>query len=114
VTTDDPICLRWADGLAHGGLSPGFDVEGTEVIFPLSTTLALRGNRVDRPHTGFPQEPACGHRGGKRARKMPFHRDALSLASYLKFLRNDDGDCHLMSFLTAASNCFGVRNIELL
>jgi len=43
VTTDDPVCLRWADEQAHGGLSPGFDVQGTEVIFPLSTTLALRG-----------------------------------------------------------------------
>jgi hypothetical protein len=43
VTTDDPVCLRWANGQPHGGLSPGFSVQGTEVIFPLSTTLALRG-----------------------------------------------------------------------
>ena len=43
VTSDDPVCLRWADGQAHGGLSPGFGVQGTEVIFPVSTRLALRG-----------------------------------------------------------------------
>ncbi|MEH2509468.1 hypothetical protein V1291_000822 [Nitrobacteraceae bacterium AZCC 1564] len=29
VTTDDPVCLRWSDGQAHDGLSPGFGVEGT-------------------------------------------------------------------------------------
>jgi hypothetical protein len=43
VTTDDPVCLRWTDGKAHGGLSPGFSVAGTEVIFPLSTNMVLRG-----------------------------------------------------------------------
>ena len=43
VTTDDPVCLRWADGQGHGGLSPGFGMQRTEIIFPLSTTLALRG-----------------------------------------------------------------------
>ncbi len=43
VTTDDPVCLRWSDGEAHGGLSPGFAVPRTEVIFPLSTKLALKG-----------------------------------------------------------------------
>lgn len=43
VTTDDPVCLRWSDGQVHGGRSPGFGGEGTEVIFPLSTTLSLRG-----------------------------------------------------------------------
>jgi len=43
VTIDDPVCLRWSDGLPHGGMSPGFAVLGTEVIFPISTNLALRG-----------------------------------------------------------------------
>jgi hypothetical protein len=43
VTTDDPVCLRWSDGSKHGGMSPGFAMEQTEVIFPLSTKLALRG-----------------------------------------------------------------------
>lgn len=43
VTTDDPVCLRWTDGQPHSGLSPGFALEGTEIIFPLSTTLVLRG-----------------------------------------------------------------------
>jgi Protein of unknown function (DUF4238) len=44
VTTDDPVCLRWSDGQPHGGLSPGFGLKETEIIFPLSTTLALRGS----------------------------------------------------------------------
>jgi hypothetical protein len=43
VTTDDPVCLRWSDGEPHGGLSPGFAVAGTEVIFPVSTKVCLRG-----------------------------------------------------------------------
>lgn len=43
VTTDDPVCLRWTDGKDHGGLSPGFRLKETEVIFPLSPTLCLRG-----------------------------------------------------------------------
>jgi hypothetical protein len=43
VTTDVPICLTWANGADHGGLSPGFGVAGTEVIFPISTNLCLRG-----------------------------------------------------------------------
>jgi Protein of unknown function (DUF4238) len=44
VTTDDPVCLRWTDGQLHCGLSPGFGLKETEIIFPLSTTLALRGS----------------------------------------------------------------------
>jgi hypothetical protein len=43
VTTDDPVCLRWSDGQPHGGMSPGFALAGTEVVFPLSTNIALRG-----------------------------------------------------------------------
>ncbi len=44
VTTDDPVCLRWTDGKDHGGLSPGFGLKETEVIFPISPTLCLRGS----------------------------------------------------------------------
>jgi hypothetical protein len=44
VTTDVPICLQWSDRQDHGHFSPGFGVKGTEVIFPISTTLALRGS----------------------------------------------------------------------
>jgi hypothetical protein len=43
VTSDHPVCLRWSDGQDHGILSPGFAVPGTEVIFPLSPQLVLRG-----------------------------------------------------------------------
>ncbi len=44
VTTDVPVCIRWSDDQDHGIYSPGFGVSGTEVIFPLSTKLALRGS----------------------------------------------------------------------
>jgi hypothetical protein len=44
VTTDDPVCLRWTDGQPHGGLSPGFALKETEIIFPLSPSLVLRGS----------------------------------------------------------------------
>jgi hypothetical protein len=44
VTTDVPVCLRWSDGQNHGIYGPGFGVEGTHVIFPISTTLALLGS----------------------------------------------------------------------
>jgi hypothetical protein len=43
VTSDHPVCLRWSDGQDHGNMSPGFAVPGTEVIFPLSPKLVLRG-----------------------------------------------------------------------
>lgn len=43
VTSDHPVCLRWCDGKDHGFMSPGFGVAGTEVIFPLSPKLAIRG-----------------------------------------------------------------------
>ncbi|WP_027530107.1 DUF4238 domain-containing protein [Bradyrhizobium sp. WSM3983] len=43
VTSDHPVCLRWADGQDHGNVSPGFSLPGTEVIFPLSPKLALHG-----------------------------------------------------------------------
>ena len=43
VTSDHPVCLRWCDGQDHGNVSPGFAVPGTEVFFPLSPQLVLRG-----------------------------------------------------------------------
>jgi hypothetical protein len=43
VTSDHPVCLRWSDGQDHGNLSPGFAVPGTEVLFPISPQLTLRG-----------------------------------------------------------------------
>jgi hypothetical protein len=44
VTSDVPVCLRWSDGQNHGIYAPGFGVEGTHVIFPLSTRCALLGS----------------------------------------------------------------------
>jgi hypothetical protein len=43
VTSDHPVCLRWSDGQDHGNLSPGLAVPHTEVTFPLSPQLVLRG-----------------------------------------------------------------------
>jgi hypothetical protein len=44
VTSDHPVCLRWSDDQDHGNLSPGFAVQGTEMIVPISPQLALRGS----------------------------------------------------------------------
>jgi hypothetical protein len=38
-----PVCLRRMDNQDHGNSSPGFAMPGTEVIFPLSPKVALRG-----------------------------------------------------------------------
>jgi Protein of unknown function (DUF4238) len=50
VTSDHPVCLRWCDGEDHRFISPGFGKPGTEVLFPLSPNLALRG-RFDGEET---------------------------------------------------------------
>lgn len=44
VTTDVPVCLRWSDDNDHGIYGPGFGVGGTQVVFPLSTDIALMGS----------------------------------------------------------------------
>jgi hypothetical protein len=41
VTTDDPVTIRWTDGQEHDD-RPGMAEENSEIIFPLSTKLALR------------------------------------------------------------------------
>jgi hypothetical protein len=43
VTSDHPVCLRWTDGQDHGNTSPGFAMSDTEVIFPLSPKIVVRG-----------------------------------------------------------------------
>ena len=44
VTSDDPVNLMWSDpderGKVHG---PGFGLPGTQIIFPISTKLAVAG-----------------------------------------------------------------------
>jgi hypothetical protein len=42
VTTDDPVTIRWTDGQEHTD-PPGLAEGNSEIIFPLSTKLALRG-----------------------------------------------------------------------
>lgn len=44
VTTDVPVCLRWSDNKDHGMFGPGFGVQNTQVIFPLSSDIALMGS----------------------------------------------------------------------
>jgi len=43
VTTDDPVTIRWTDGQEHPD-RPGLAENNCEIIFPLSTKLALRGS----------------------------------------------------------------------
>lgn len=42
VTTDDPVTIRWTDGQEHAD-RPGLAENNSEIIFPLSTKLALKG-----------------------------------------------------------------------
>src|SRR6201999_3666140 len=42
VTTDDPGAIRWTDGQDHVN-RPGLAEDNSEIIFPLSTKLALIG-----------------------------------------------------------------------
>lgn len=44
VTSDHPVTLMWSDPkMRNGFYPPGFGLEGTQVIFPLSSRLALAG-----------------------------------------------------------------------
>ena len=38
------VCFDGRTGNVHSGLSPGFALKETEIVFPLSTNLALRGS----------------------------------------------------------------------
>jgi hypothetical protein len=49
TTCDDPVVLAWADGKDRGPYSPGFGLEGTIVMFPLSPELALIGLFTRQP-----------------------------------------------------------------
>jgi len=44
VTIDVPVCLRWSDDQDHGMYGPGFGVPDTQVIFSLSSDIALMGS----------------------------------------------------------------------
>jgi hypothetical protein len=44
VTCDHPVCLSWSEpDPKRGRLRPGLKLKGTEVLFPLSSTLAMVG-----------------------------------------------------------------------
>ena len=42
VTTDDPVCIRWTDGQEHAD-RPGLAEVSSEILFPLSPKVVLRG-----------------------------------------------------------------------
>ncbi|MCK1447703.1 DUF4238 domain-containing protein [Bradyrhizobium sp. 48] len=42
VTTDDPVTIRWTDGQEHAD-RPGIADPNSEIVFPLSNMLTLRG-----------------------------------------------------------------------
>jgi len=45
ITSDHPVCLMWTDPKLHGGVyGPGFGLAKTEVLFPLTSELALVGS----------------------------------------------------------------------
>lgn len=43
VTSDHPVSLTWSDGRKHGFHPPGHAHIGTDVTFPLSSSVALLG-----------------------------------------------------------------------
>ncbi|NUU41843.1 DUF4238 domain-containing protein [Tardiphaga robiniae] len=43
ITTDDPVAICWTDAGQHAGDRPGMTEADSEIIFPLSPRLALRG-----------------------------------------------------------------------
>ncbi len=44
ITSDHPVCLQWSEPKMQTGLyGPGFGLRGTEVLFPVSSSLALLG-----------------------------------------------------------------------
>jgi Protein of unknown function (DUF4238) len=44
VTTDHPVCLLWSKAEDRGGFfGPGYGVVGTDILFPLSSDVALIG-----------------------------------------------------------------------
>jgi Protein of unknown function (DUF4238) len=52
VTSDHPVCLMWSDPKARGGFyGPGLGLTGTDLLFPLTSDLALCG-RFDGDELG--------------------------------------------------------------
>lgn len=43
ITSDYPVCLDWIDPKDRGFYRPGFGLDGTQVIFPISNSLAVIG-----------------------------------------------------------------------
>lgn len=49
TTCDDPVILAWSDGKSRTPYSPGFGLQHTVVMFPLSPELALIGLFANQP-----------------------------------------------------------------
>lgn len=77
ATSDDPVVLDWADGRS-GPYSPGFGLENTIVMFPLSSDLALIGMFREIPNRGWherDQVAALNTSIAKQASKQLYARD---------------------------------------
>lgn len=49
ITSDDPAVLSWTNGRSRGFYSPGHGMDETQVFFPLTSRLALKGTFEDIP-----------------------------------------------------------------
>jgi hypothetical protein len=44
ITSDHPMCLMWSDPAQRGGHPPGLGLPNTQLLFPISTELAIIGS----------------------------------------------------------------------
>jgi hypothetical protein len=58
ITSDHPVCLMWSnpDARAKSFHGPGFGLKNTQVIFPISTSLAMVGTFEGNPGVMSPNE----------------------------------------------------------
>ncbi|NTJ44984.1 DUF4238 domain-containing protein [Agrobacterium larrymoorei] len=78
ATCDDPVVIAWSDGKDRGQYSPGFGLEGTTVMFPLSPEVALIGLFVKQPPSrAFRRDQVAGMNTStaKNATKQLYARD---------------------------------------
>ncbi len=51
VTSDNPVCLEWANELSRSTMPVGHGLKGTNLLFPLSSTVLLIGAFEDIPES---------------------------------------------------------------
>lgn len=80
ATCDDPVVLSWADRNDCGPYSPGFGLENTIVMFPLSPDLALIGLFAKQPQSrdfSRGQVAEFNTRVAKNTTKQMYARDGV-------------------------------------